>query len=65
VVESGCATWSTTADSEPGGGAVPALQVRVITDHPDGIDRRRLDAVVELAKPAHVPHRVEVVGRSG
>jgi phage tail-like protein len=63
VIESGSATGSTTADSEPGGGAVPALLVRVIADHPDGIDRRRLDAVVELAKPAHVPHRVEVVGR--
>ena len=63
VIESGSATWSTTADSEPGGSAVPALLVRVITEHPDGIDRRRLDAVVELAKPAHVPHRVEVVGR--
>jgi phage tail-like protein len=63
VVESGAVTWSTNADSEPGGGPVPALLVRVITDEPDRIDRRRLDAVVELAKPAHVPHRVEVVGR--
>lgn len=65
LVESGCVTASITPDSEPGGDPVPGLLVRIITDQPDSIDRRRLDAVVELAKPAHVPHRVEVVARTG
>ncbi|MET0994026.1 MAG: hypothetical protein ABWY20_08060, partial [Mycobacterium sp.] len=30
-------------------------------DDADDIDRRSLDAVVEAAKPAHIPHRVEVI----
>jgi phage tail-like protein len=63
VIESGSATWSTEPDSEPGGQPVPILIVRVITDEGDDIDRRRLDAIVEAVKPAHVPHRVEVVTR--
>ncbi len=63
IVESGCVTCSTRPDSEPDGEAAPDLLVRIITDDPDHIDRRRLDAVVNAVKPAHVPHRVEVVGR--
>jgi len=62
IVESGGVTWSTKPDTQPGA-AVPDLLVRIITDNPDAIDRRRLDAVVRAVKPAHVPHRVEVVSR--
>ena len=61
VIESGAATCSTEPDSEPGGQPVPTLMVRVFTDDADDIDRRSLDAVVEAAKPAHIPHRVEVI----
>jgi hypothetical protein len=32
--------------------------VRVQTPH--DIDERRLDALVAAAKPAHIPHRVEL-----
>jgi phage tail-like protein len=63
LIESGGVTWSTTPDSQPDGKAVPEMVVRLITDDPSGIDRRRLDAVVNVIKPAHVPHRVEVVAR--
>jgi phage tail-like protein len=62
VVESGAVTWSTQSDSKPDGEALPVLLVRIIADDPDAIDRRRLDAVVNAVKPAHVPHHVEVVG---
>ena len=61
VIEAGAATCSTEPDSEPGGQPVPTLVVRVFTDDADDIDRRSLDAVVEAAKPAHIPHRVEVI----
>jgi phage tail-like protein len=63
IVESGAVTWSTGPDTKPGGGPVPALLVRIITNDRGAIDPRRLDAVVQAVKPAHVPHRVEVVGR--
>ena len=61
VIEAGAATCSTEPDSEPGGQPVPTLVVRVFTDDADDIDRRSLDAIVEAAKPAHIPHRVEVI----
>ena len=61
IVESGATSWSTNPDSAPPGEEVPDLLVLVVTDEPDGIDRRRLDEVVRSAKPAHVPHRIEIV----
>jgi phage tail-like protein len=63
VIESGSATWSTTPDSRPGGQAVAGLVVRVTVDSADDIDQRSLDALVDSVKPAHIPHRVEVVVR--
>jgi phage tail-like protein len=63
VIESGSATWSTTPDSKPGGQPVPSLIVRVTVDSADDIDQRSLDALVDSVKPAHIPHRVEVVVR--
>lgn len=63
VIESGSATCSTQPDSEPGGRPVPTLIVRVTVDKENDIDRRSLDALVESVKPAHIPHRVEVVTR--
>jgi phage tail-like protein len=65
IVESGAVTWSSTPDAAPGGLQEPTLLVRVTTDAPDEVDVRRLDAVVESVKPAHLPHRVEVVPRDG
>lgn len=64
VIESGSVTWSTEPDGEPTGHDVPMLLVRLISDAPDGVDQRRLDAVVAAVKPAHLPHRVEVVSRN-
>ncbi|MGV9712400.1 phage tail protein [Gordonia sp. NPDC003424] len=41
----------------------PAVQVTVTlrVPDPDAVDRQRLDAVVAQCKPAHVPHRVEIL----
>ena len=41
----------------------PTLVVRVKTDRPEHIDVKRLESFVDGVKPAHVPHRVEVVPR--
>lgn len=62
LVESG----GTTTSSQPGaalpGGDRPDLLVRMRVPNPDEFDARRLDALVDMAKPAHLPHRVEVTG---
>lgn len=63
VIESGATTCSTQPDSEPGGRSRPILVVRVTVDENDDIDRRSLDALVDAVKPAHIPHRVEVITR--
>ena len=62
VIDSTSATWSPR--SVPGGQPVPSLIVRVTVDEEDDIDERSLDALVESVKPAHVPHRVELVIRA-
>ena len=61
VVESGSATWSLTPDSQPGGRPAPGLVVRVEVADTAEVDVRNLDALVDRIKPAHVPHRVELV----
>jgi phage tail-like protein len=66
VLETGGAGWTGSpapAGALPGSVA-PALVVRVHV-HVRGdvdVDLERLDRLVAGAKPAHVPHRVEVVG---
>jgi phage tail-like protein len=64
VIESGSVNAPPDSETEGGGGG-PAysLLVRIITDDPDTVDRRRLYEVVDAAKPAHVPHRIEVLKR--
>lgn len=71
VIESGSATWSLTPDSRPAGQPVPSLVVRVTVSGPggdgdgddaaSGVDERSLYAFVDAIKPAHIPHRVELV----
>lgn len=64
VIESGCATWSLIPDSKPAGRSTPSLLVRVTIGAEDDLDIRSVDALVDAVKPAHIPHRVEVVTRS-
>lgn len=62
IVESGGASWSVEAGSELPGAAEPQLLVRLQVDNPATFDLRRLDALISMIKPVHVPHRVEVFG---
>jgi phage tail-like protein len=63
VVDSGDVAWTSSAAPEAAlpGSAPPALVVRIRAAHPDSVDTARLDALITGAKPAHVPHRVELV----
>jgi phage tail-like protein len=74
VVERGRADWA-EAPGGPGhntapvdeaalGGGAFGLLVRLPVPDPDKFDLRRLDAVVTAVKPAHIRHRVEVVGEA-
>jgi phage tail-like protein len=62
IVESGGATWSETAGAALPGSERAELLVRIAVDDPEGFDLRRLEALIAMIKPAHVPHRVEVRG---
>jgi phage tail-like protein len=39
----------------------PRVTVRVRVADPSTVDRRRIDAIVAVAKPAHVAHAIEVI----
>lgn len=61
VQESGAAAWSPVPNGDLPGSAAPSLKVRVRVADGGVVDRQRLEAVVSSAKPAHVPHEIEVV----
>lgn len=61
VRDNGGASYSTTPGAALPGTASPRLVVTVVPETAGAVDVRRLEAVVAGAKPAHVPHTVEVV----
>jgi phage tail-like protein len=62
IVENGASSWSAKPDGKLPGSPEPVVVVRVTVDDPESIDRTKLEAMVHASKPAHVVHRVEVVG---
>ncbi len=60
VLENGASAWSLDAGSPMVGSPKPALLVRILSGQ--DVDLDRVEQIVRSAKPAHVPHRVEVVG---
>jgi phage tail-like protein len=61
IEESGGCVASETADGEFPGSDHPSLVVRVRIPNGSTIDVSRVDRLVAAAKPAHIPHRVEVI----
>lgn len=61
VSDNGVAAWSLVPGGELPGSADPELVVRLRLPGADDAQRQRIDAIVEGAKPAHIPHRVEVL----
>ncbi|MCU1496026.1 MAG: repeat domain protein [Acidimicrobiaceae bacterium] len=61
IRESGGCSWSLEANSDLPGNVRPSLVVRVRVADVSTVDERRLDRIVLASKPAHVPHRVEVL----
>ncbi len=62
VLENGGAAWSLDAGSPMAGNPKPALLVRIVAG--GEVDLDRVEQIVRGAKPAHVPHKVEVVANS-
>jgi phage tail-like protein len=62
VADSGGVAWSVTPGAAFPGQDQPRLAVRVSVADPSAVSVSAVDAVVSAAKPAHVVHRVEVVG---
>ncbi len=60
VMDNGGVAWSQSPASELPGDAAPALRVVVHAQDTD-VDVRVLDELITADKPAHVPHRLEVV----
>ena len=61
VVDNGGVAWSTTPHADLPGRPEPSLTVRLRVPRPDDVDVRSVEAVVEAARPAHVPATVEVL----
>jgi phage tail-like protein len=62
IVENGASSWSATAEGKLPGTPEPVVIIRVTVDDPDAIDKVKLESLVANSKPAHVVHRVEVLG---
>lgn len=65
VQDSGGCTWSLTPGSDLPGVASPQVAVHIRTADPDGVDARRVTALLEATKPAHVAHRFIVTDLEG
>lgn len=61
VTENGATAWSAKPGTPPPGRAQPLVVVTMVVDDPKAVDRAKLEAVIAAAKPAHVPHRLDIV----
>jgi phage tail-like protein len=60
IVETGAVSASEVPGAPLPGSAPAELVVRLRVEDPETFDVHRLDHLVAQAKPAHVPHRIEV-----
>jgi phage tail-like protein len=62
IVDGGGVVWSPTPDAAMPGSGDAELVVRLDVSDVDSLDEARLENMVEMSKPAHVVHRIEIVG---
>lgn len=63
IIESGGAAWSERPLGVFPGEPNPRLEVFLKVRDPSAVDKRRLDALVAAARPAHVPYTVHILER--
>jgi phage tail-like protein len=61
LAESGGVAWSPAPNAEPPGEDTARLWVTVRLPHGVAVDSAALEALIIAEKPAHVPHRLEVI----
>lgn len=61
IEETGGTAWSLRPTDQDG--APPGLAVRLYVDDPASVRLAALEQVIDAAKPAHLPHRIEVMSR--
>ncbi len=61
VLENGGTAWSLDPGSPMVGTPEPALLVRIVTPDAGAVDLDRVERIITAGKPAHVPHKVDVV----
>ena len=61
VAEPGAAGWSREPGAAVPEGTSPDLFIRVRVKDPKAVSAARLEGLIAAAKPAHLPHRVEIV----
>jgi phage tail-like protein len=61
IAEPGAAGWSRDPGAAVPAGSSPDLFIRVRVKDPKAVPAARLEALVGASKPAHIPHRVEIV----
>jgi phage tail-like protein len=65
IVENGGAAWTLDPTEKMPGKPELSLVVRVTVADPKSLDMGRLDRLVAAAKPAHIPHTIEVLPAGG
>jgi phage tail-like protein len=65
IQDTGGCTWSRTPGGTVPGTAPPQVAVRIRSEDPASIDPRRVDALMEATKPAHVRHTFIVTDLRG
>ena len=63
ITENGGTSWSAKPGAPMPGDPKPALLVRIRPRRGQPVSTGMVEALIEAAKPVHVPHRLEVVGR--
>ncbi|MDH6577884.1 phage tail protein [Kitasatospora sp. MAP5-34] len=61
VTDSGGAAWSATPGGQLPGSPEPSLRLRVRAEEPAALPVRRLAALIDANRPAHVPYTLEVL----
>jgi len=62
IAESGGVSWSLRPLADLPGEDVPRLAVRIVVDDVAAVNEVALEELIRAAKPAHIVHRLEVIG---
>jgi phage tail-like protein len=62
IVDAGGVSWSAMPNGRIPGEPEPRMTIRLRVPDRSGVNIDRLDAIVRAAKPAHVPHQIELTG---